>query len=224
MSLFDILGNNSSMRETLDSIAGQMKNAGRSISQATPGGVGGLLGAGAMGALLGRMMPKGTVNALGLAGLGAVAWAFYKKWAQANPQAAGQRTGPTTLTDTVNDPTLLLLLRAMVFAAKADGHIDETERARMQDMLNQLYPGQDVTPLMEQLVQESIDPSILARQVESPEQAEDVYRLSCLIVDIDHFMERSYLDNLAQVLGLAKETQIALEQEAAAAKRRMASL
>ena len=162
--------------------------------------------------------------AAGLAGLGAVAWTFYKKWAQANPQAAGQKTSPTTLTDTVNDPTLLLLLRAMVFAARADGHIDETERARMQDMLNQLYPGQDVTPLMEQLVQEKIDPSLLARQVESPEQAEDVYRLSCLIVDVDHFMERSYLDNLAQVLGLAKETKIALEQEAAAAKRQMASL
>ena len=95
------------------------------------------------------------------------------------------------------DPTARLLLRAMVFAARADGHIDATEQDRISKVAAQMAPGQDTNALLGQLLNAPIDPAALAAEIRSAEQGEDLYRLSCMIVDIDHFMERSYLDALA---------------------------
>lgn len=260
-SLFDILGN-STLRDALGQLAGQARQGGvsagglgglgnilgqlagqagsaaRELGRSAPGGLGGLAGAGALGAILGQMMPRGAANMAGLAGIGAVAWHFYKKWAsrQAAGDAGGQAASPAgsgwedvfagdaaQAAQAVADPAGMLLLRAMVFAARADGHMDAEERGRIEAMLRQMYPDQDVSPLVDDLSKEAIDPALLARQVQAPEQGEDLYRLSCLIVDVDNFMERSYLNGLAQALGLSEATRDALEREAEAAKRQLSA-
>ncbi|MDE5879149.1 MAG: DUF533 domain-containing protein, partial [Desulfovibrio sp.] len=46
----------------------------------------------------------------------------------------------------------------------------------------------------------------------------DVYRLSCSVIDIDHFMERGYLDALAQSLGISNSRKGQLEAEASQAR------
>lgn len=258
-SLFDILGN-SAFRDVLGQLAGQMQSAssargavsgglgglgdmlGTLAGQArhyggqAPGGMGGLLGAGALGTLLGQVLPKGAANAVGLAGIGAVAWNFYKKWAQqqgstptetaANRDSGWEELfGSTRQVDKVaSDPTGMLLLRAMIFAAKADGHMDSVEQGRIEMMLQQMYPGQDISTLLQHFAHESVDPALLAREVQTREQGEDLYRLSCLIVDVDNYMERTYLNGLAQALGLDEASRNALEQEAEEAKRQLASL
>ena len=263
-SLFDILGN-SGLRDVLGQLTGQAQTSSRDFdgraaggtggpgglggvlgnlagqardfSDRAPGGMGGLLGAGAIGAILGQILPKGAVNAAGLAGIGAVAWSFYKKWAQ-QQQAAGQAEqakaqgngwddifgGNRQIDKAAADPTGMLLLRAMIFAAKADGHMDDIEQGRIEMMLQQMYPGQDVSALLRHFTQETVDPAVLAREVQSREQGEDLYRLSCLIVDVDNFMERSYLNGLAQALGLTEADRAALEREAEEAKRQLAAL
>ncbi len=258
-SLFDILGN-SALRDVLGQLGGQAQTSSRNFGSASgglgglgdvlgnlagqardfggraPGGMGGLLGAGAIGAILGQILPKGAVNTAGLAGIGAIAWNFYKKWAQqqtagqteqANSQGSGwdDLFGETRqASKTVADPTGMLLLRAMIFAAKADGHLDDIEQGRIEMMLQQMYPGQDVSALLAHFTRETVDPAVLAREVQTREQGEDLYRLSCLIVDVDNYMERTYLNGLAQALGLDDATRNALEQEAEEAKRQLASL
>ena len=236
MSLFNILSN-SSLGSTLGSLAGQAKNTAADLGKNAPGGLGGLLGAGALGALLGTVLSKDMLKNAALVGAGAVAWNFYKKWSQnktaeaapasQNMTATGQNVAaaaPQTrqaIAVTQADPTAMLLLRAMIFAARADGHIDAVEQERIGKVVQQMFQGQDASSLLNGLMNEPLNPAALAAQVTSAEQGEDVYRLSCLIVDIDHFMERSYLDGLAQALSIPARRKGELEQEAAQAKNQL---
>lgn len=223
MSIFNIF-DTKNIGESLGSLMDTAKKQTAGLSKATPGGVGGLLGAGALGALLGAFMSKGTLQNVALVGAGAVAWNFYQKWSQgrkgAQP-AASVAVQSTALAPAELDPTARLLLRAMVFAARADGHIDATEQERISQVVAQMLPGQDANALLGRLMNDPIDPGLLASEIQSAEQGEDLFRLSCMIVDIDHFMERSYLDALATVLHITESRKAELEAEANQAKAQL---
>ena len=118
-----------------------------------------------------------------------------------------------------DDDTASLLLEAMVFAARADGHIDAAEQSRINDAVRHMFPNQDVASLLDPLMTRPIDPRVLAGRVRSPEQARDLYRLSCAIIETDQFMERSYLNGLAEALGIGAEERDRMEAEVAATKR-----
>ena len=228
MSLFDIL-NSGTLGATLGTLTDKAKSTASTLGREAPGGVGGLLGAGALGALLGTVLSKDMVKNAALVGAGAVAWNFYQKWSQNKGQSVAAPS-PASVATPVNastvqaDPTAMLLLEAMVFAARADGHIDDKERSRIEQAVRHLFPGQNVDDLVKGLLGASLNPASLAARVQSAEQGEDVYRLSCLIVDIDHFMERGYLDGLAQALRIPAARKAELEREADQARRQLAEL
>lgn len=232
MSLFDIM-KGKDWGATLGSLTEKAKGGAAALAKGAPGGMGGLLGAGALGALLGSVLSKDMLQNAALVGAGAVAWNFYKKWSDKKEQEAvaapagasfpGAQPAAQPATSAAGaDPTAMLLLRAMIYAARADGHIDATEQERISKMVQQMFPGQDASQLIHSLLNEPINPAALASQIRSAEQGEDLYRLSCLIVDIDHFMERSYLDGLAQSLQIAPQRKDALEAEAMQAKQQLA--
>ena len=228
MSLFDIL-NSPELKSTLGSFADKAKSTASGLSSATPGGLGGLLGAGAVGALLGSVMSKSVLKDAALVGAGAVVWNFYQKWSQNGkaPEAASQ-TAPVPASASApasspapSDAAAMLMLRAMVYSARADGHIDAAEQARIVKLVEQTFPGRDMSAIMNGLMSEPINPSLLAEGLQAPEEGEDLYRLSCFIVDVDHFMERSYLDALASALNIPAERKPVLEQEAVQAKQKL---
>ena len=229
MSLLNIF-KGGALGDIVQALASQAGATASKVAKGTPGGIGALAAAGALGALLGRNMSGKTVQNLALLGAGAVAWNFYQKWA-ANKDAAadtGNATGAAAQTATTPadtpmqlDATSKLAIRAMVYAARADGNIDATERERMAVIIGQMMPGQDVNALIAQFEQETLDPTALAKDVASPEQGEDVYRLSCMVIDVDHFMERGYLDALGKILGLSPDTMARLEAEAQEAKSQL---
>lgn len=249
-SIFDVLGNGSvgSILNTLARQAGTMASqAGSATSDFTrkvPGGVGGLLGAGALGALLGNLASTDMLKNVGLVGAGAVAWNFYKKWAarQEGPQAQQPQTTPargaiyaeSSSPNQISaaavqpeemvvmqiDPTSELVMRCMVYAAKADGNIDASERTRINAILKNMVGGKDVSALLAKMDAETIDPSKIAAAA-LPQQAEDIYRLSCSVIDIDHFMERGYLDTLAKALHIESSMQQKIEEEAEAARKQL---
>ena len=217
MSIFDVL-NTDSFGSALEMLTGQARSAARSVENATPGGLGGLLGAGALGAVLGNLASGDLLKNVALAGAGAVAWNFYKKWSAAQQGAAPAQDTVESAAVTATDPTAELVMRSMVYAARADGSIDATERERMTKVLQSMLGNQDVSAVLDRLQSETIDPAKIAAQTRTPEQAEDVYRLSCSVIDIDHFMERGYLDTLARSLGISDERKVALEGEASQAR------
>ncbi len=47
--------------------------------------------------------------------------------------------------------------------------------------------------LIEQALAQPLDPQRLAEGIIDPQEALEIYYVSCAVIDIDHFMERSYL-------------------------------
>mgnify|MGYP001815290277 CR=1 FL=1 len=185
----------------------------------------GALAAGALGLLFGtksgRKLGGSALKVGSLAALGGVAYKVYRDW------QSQDAAGPVAL----QDPGLpvdrlpaeqaerrsLLLLRAMVSAAQADGHVDDDERRRIQQGMEQLELDSDARNFLQQELAKPADPAALASQADSPEAAAEVYLASLLAVNVDNYMERGYLDELAKQLGLSPELISRLEAEAQAA-------
>lgn len=235
MSIFDVLGGGN-LGSVLQSISNQARSAASNIKNNTPGGLPGLAGAGAVGALLGSVFGGDLMKNVALAGAGAVAWNFYKKWAAGQQQqqeeaprqqavaqapAGWGNVAASSAPAVALDPTAELVLRAMTYAARADGVIDAQEQDRMEKIMHSMLPGQDVSGAMARIRQENIDPARIAQSVRSPEQADDVYRLSCAVIDVDHFMETSYLDALAKALNINPAEKKQIEGEAEQAKKQL---
>lgn len=243
MSIFSILKSDT-FASTLQTFSGKAKEVADSVTRNMPssmqgaaskakemaGSIGGstagkVLGVGALTALVGSIMPRSVVKTAALVGVGAIAMNFYQKWSAQKAADASGAQQPQALENAAlpapSDPAAMLMLRAMVYAARADGHIDESEKDRIGKLTAQFMPGQDTTALVQSLVSEPIQLELLAGQMQSQEQREDLYRLSCLVLDIDHFMERGYLDALAGALAIDKARQEALETEAHEAKTQL---
>lgn len=217
MSIFDVL-NTGSLGSVLETLSGQARSAARTMENTTPGGLGGLLGAGALGAVLGNFASGDLLKNVALAGAGAVAWNFYRKWAAAQQEQAPVGEDRATAALPSGDPTAELVMRSMIYAARADGNIDAAERQRIDKVLQTMLGDQDASAVLARVQNETIDPAKIAAQTRTPEQAEDVYRLSCSVIDVDHFMERGYLDALAQSLGIGNVRKGELEAEASQAR------
>ncbi len=185
-------------------------------------GVGGILGA-LIGGKKAKKMMKGAAKMGGVAAAGALAWKFYEKWSQSKstqaiPQAETTIAQHAQESYNEENRTALVLLEAMVFAARADGHIDETEQGHIHNAVEALFPGQNMSAFLDTLLQKPVDPIALAAKVHSKEEAQDLYRLSCAVIVIDTYMERSYLDGLAEALQLQELEKNNLEKEALAAQ------
>lgn len=90
----------------------------------------------------------------------------------------------------------------MIAAAHADHRLDDDERRRILDALEDAEAGEEERQFMRQELERPIDLVELAGRVRSPEAASQVYLASCLAIDVDTPAERAYLDRLARQLGL----------------------
>ena len=150
----------------------------------------------------------------GAAALGGLAYKLYKDW-QAQQAAPAQPTHPISgLEGNALDARAALLVRAMVAAARADGHIDGAERQKIQEYLTE--QGQsDVARWIDAELARPLDPHALAREVTDMELATEVYLASLLAIEVDHFMERGYLDELARALKLDDNLKGSIERQVA---------
>lgn len=140
---------------------------------------------------------KSALKVGGAAALGALAYKVYNDW---NAKQNGQ-SAPTPF-DENNPRHELIILKAMIAAAKADGHVDEQEMARIQQAIEELGADNQVQQLVEQELRKPLDPAEIARFAQNPAQASELYLASLLIADEQNFMEKAYLNELAKQLGL----------------------
>ncbi len=96
----------------------------------------------------------------------------------------------------------VLMIRAMIAAANADGVIDETERNRILKKLEAVNLSDEEHSFIVKELLSPADLDQIAVQVDSPETAENVYMVSLLAIDIDTDAERTYMRTLADKLGL----------------------
>lgn len=176
------------------------------------------MGAGALGLLLGSKKARkygGKVLTYGgLAALGVLAYKAYGNW-QAS-QGAGQGSEPQTLDrlpPAQAEQHSQAVLRALVAAAKSDGHIDDRERALIEGEFTRLDSDRDLQHWLHDELNKPLDPAEVARAAQTPEMAAEMYLASVMMVDQENFMERAYLDELARQLRLEPALRQELESQ-----------
>lgn len=177
-----------------------------------PGALGGLAGLLVANKSSRKLLAKYGTGAL-LAGGGAIAgtvlWNKYKdrvRTAHKDEPQYGEHTSPLDLR------TERLIL-ALVFAAKSDGHIDDKERSAIEQQLREAGIEEKGRALVAQAIEQPLDPQRLAQSVKNEEEALELYFLSCAAIDIDHFMERSYLNALGDALKIPQDVREGIEQD-----------
>ena len=204
------------MKQMLDQLLGAGKgwlNEGGDSRKAQMKGMAqGGLAAGAMALLLGNKKMRKYGGKV--AAVGGLAYKLYPDW-QAQQSSPAQPTQPLdTLQGNALDARAALLVRAMVAAARADGHIDGDERQKIQQYLTE--QGQsDAARWIDAELARPLDPHALAREVTDMELATEVYLASLLAIEVDHFMERGYLDELARALKLDDNLKGSIERQVA---------
>lgn len=193
--------------DVLGSVLGKSGGSSGGLGSLLSGAGGGALAAGAMGLLLGnkkaRKFGGKALTYGGLAALGVIAYKAYGNWQ--SQQAGSAQQEPQTI-DRLPAPEAEIhsqgILKALVAAAKADGHVDARERQLIEGELSKLADDQSLQRWLEAELNKPLDPADVARAATTPEMAAEMYIASVLMVDEEHFMERAYLEELARQLKL----------------------
>jgi uncharacterized membrane protein YebE (DUF533 family) len=157
-----------------------------------------------------------TGAALKLGGIAAIGGLAYKAWQNyksgGNPEEAAR--DPELLpppADTSFHPSqapqgesefALTLIRAMIAAANADGHIDDDERKKIADKLALSGIGAEAEQFLNGELQKPLSIDELVAAAHSDAQKLELYTASRLTIDPDTRVERGYLDLLAGRLKL----------------------
>ena len=200
--------------ETFSKQSQNLKNSSNSSPLKTLGA--GALGGGLIGMLMGskkssKMAKKFGKNALkigGAAALGALAYKVYNDW-----QGKQNGTEIQESYDPQDNRHSVLIIKAMIAMAKADGHIDQQEMAHIEQALSDMDADDQVRQLVQQELQKPLDPAEIARLANSPQQASEIYLASLIVADEQSFMEKAYLQELAKQLQLAPAVIEQLERQ-----------
>ena len=204
-------------QNTMEGVLGSLLNKDNLSKLLGPAALGGLAGA-LMGGRGGANNSGGMGKALLLSGgaaLGMMALDRYKKQveqAQAqNPRMSAQQPASPI------DERIKRLITAMVFAARADGNMDEGERQAVEQKVKSLSLGPDGERAVQQAMTVPVDPNALAVGVKNADEALETYLVSRSVVNVDQFMERNYLQALAKALNIPESVQQGIEADIAKA-------
>lgn len=182
-----------------------------------PGGaMGGIAAGGILGVLLGnksvRKMAGGLLSVGAAAALGALAHRAWRNW-RAGQDATAAPVATAADAPAENSPFLpaqsadgapfaLALIKAMIAAANADGHIGPEEHKQIFDAANRAGFDADAKAFLFDAL--SNPPSVrqIASMASGMEQAAELYLAARLAIDPDHPSEKAFLDALASAMEL----------------------
>lgn len=211
--LDDLLGSTIPGTEgTLRDKAGQATQLAKDNPLATGALVAVLLGTNA-----GRQITGSALKAGGLAAIAGLAYKAYQNYRDGGqpaeapadpakqpellPAPSGTDFHPTEAPQG-EDEFALTLVRAMVAAARADGHIDDEERKKIADRLSLAGLGDEAERFLGEELDRPVDLDVLVASAQTEAQKVALYTASRLAIDPQSRAERGYLDLLAGRLGL----------------------
>lgn len=103
----------------------------------------------------------------------------------------------------------------MIVSAKADGHIDDKEKAAITQHAAKLGLTDAAAKMIADELAKPLDVADIAAGADSPEAAE-IYLVSRLVLDMDNGVVSQYLDKLASALKLAPNLIAQLEKQVTA--------
>ena len=228
------------------------------LGQFTNGPAGGFAGGLATGGLLGTLignkkmrkkagkMAGGAVGYGGSAVLGAMALKAYQNWQSksaapasaataastqrdpAPPLASPESFDPAINKDATGQPMQLTLIKSMIAAANADGHMDQKEQAAVFDAVEQMSLDGEAKALVFDMMRSPPTIEEIAGYAKGMEQASEIYLASRLAIDPDEPSEQKYLHDLSKALGVPDalvreiESQFEPEKEPTSSEQRMA--
>lgn len=205
--------------------SGQQASGGDLIGRVLNSGALGGAAAGGLVTLLltnkkSRKMAGSLVKYGALAAVGGLAYKAYSDWQSGKGASATQAemareaTPPVppsgsafeggTTTQAQSDLSLALL-RAMIAAAKADGHIDADEQSRIFGFLDQVDLDTEAKAFVMDELRAPLDVDAVAKAATSQEIAAELYAASLLITDEQNPAEKGYLAMLAARLNLPED-------------------
>jgi len=207
------------LNNLMNQVSGSSANTNKSSSSGFPGGLAGGLAAGGvvsllMGSKKARKYAGKAATIGGAAMLGGAAFKLYKNWQQNNAQQTPiSEPMPNTMASSSTDDYQLTLIKAMIAAAKADGHIDQDEQSKIFDAVETMALPADQKGLIFDMLNKPVTVMDIARGLSNDEQKTEVYMVSCMVGDIDHPAERKHLDELAMVLSLPDDLKRNIEAQ-----------
>jgi len=191
-----------------------------SVSSLLSGFGGGALSGGALAMLLGskkgRSMGVKVITYGGLAALGVLAYKAYGNWQQQNKGTVDQHEPQTV--DRLPAPQAEqhshAILKALIGAAKADGHIDQQERELIDSEIAKLTSDLSLQRWFDQELAKPLDPADVAGAATTQEMAAEMYLASLLVINEQNYMEGAYLQELARQLKLPTELKAELDFQA----------
>jgi len=178
----------------------------------------GAAAAGALALLLGskggRRLTTTALKVGGTAAIGGFAYKALKDW-QANsaagvPDDLGEPIAelPSGLASTRSEH----VIKAMISAARADGHIDAEEQARIKERIATMNLEKDVADFLLEEMSQPHDVNRIAQLADSPEAAAEMYLASVMVVGQDGDQEKTYLADLATALKLSDQVVQSLQE------------
>ena len=215
---------------------GQSQGISQTLSNLASNIPGGLAGGAAAGGIMALLMSNKTARKYagtatkygGAAILGGLAYKAYQNWQSQDPAAAQQAASShqaASSEDTFHQQAIenateseadfeLNVIKAMIAAAKADGHIDAEEQQRIFQAVDKMDLSSEDKGMVFDYLQKDISVQELANSISLMELKAEIYLASCLVIDPDHPAEREHLDKLGAALGLPKELLQQLESQA----------
>ena len=200
----DMLGG---LAQGAKSLFGDAQQAVKSGNPLAIGGLGALAGA-LMGG--GSSSVKGALGGTALAMLGSLAMQALQgsrdgRASQVDAAAAtpaGMRPPINAAEEQDSEDQAMLILRAMINAAKADGHVDEHELNRIVGKLRDTGADEESQAFVTHAFHQPMETESIILAAADPVTSAEVYAASLLAIEVDTYEERTYLAQLSQSLGL----------------------
>ena len=188
-------------------------------SAALSGALGGVAGGTLVSAFANKKSARKLLKAGGLVALGGVAWQAYQKFQsqqQPGDQSPAQTIGEADFVELETPGTTeTLMLKAMIAAGYADGHLSELERRRIwQRALDEKLPA-DALADLQSMLEAPVSIETLAAGAPDLKARIELYTASCLVIDPQCGDGAQHLQRLAAALEIPPGLIAALEENAA---------
>jgi len=174
-----------------------------------------LLGQLLSGGLSRRRYGSGGKAMLGLGALG-VAFAAYEHFSNQKSTQATPADGPPPPppADRESDSEkAILLIQTMIAAAHADGMVDAQEQSRILERCQSAGLSQAEQALLKAEIQNPVDLDSLCSAAQHFRIEGQVYAAALLAVDIDNSKEETFLNEMANTLGLSTDRVIKIRRK-----------
>lgn len=203
--------------DTLSSLAGITGREGipEGMSAGLPGagteGLTTLLNSSAMGEIARKLLGGGEGDLGGLknailSDTDAALWkSLVKRVAEDNPKygtAAGNESQHAAR-----------VIRALVFAAKSDGHINDKEEDRLSAEIQSMEIGREGEALVQTALVEPVDTVLIASGVGNAHEALELYTITAAIINPDNAMQKKYLETLGTALTIPQDVRDEVEHQ-----------